>query len=450
MTVVTKLSAAAFALAAAAVFAQPAHAERTKFEFWYGLTGDLEQRVQETCKRFNDSQADYEAVCVGQGGYPNAVQNAIAAYRAQKQPTVVQVFDAGTLDLMLSGAYVPARKLMADNGYDIKWDDYFSGIANYYATSKGELESFPFNSSTALFYWNKDAFAKIGRDKAPETWEEVEQASRQLKAAGYDCPFAFNFDPWTNLEQFSAIHNQPIATENNGYDGLDAELVFNKTKFVDQVTFIKKMYDEGIFVLKAKGGVQDTQDVVDSFSSGACQMIQTSVGDHGTIGKLAKPDMHWDVAKLPVWAGTERKNSLVGGASLWVLAGKSEGEYKGAAAFLNFLAQPSSVEWWSTVTGYIPVTNSGFQAMKAGGFYDKAPYKGREVAIESLTFTPTTPVSRGIRLGGYIQIRKEVQDALQAIIAGNVSVQDGLDQAVQRGNVILRRFEKTYAGKQLL
>jgi sn-glycerol 3-phosphate transport system substrate-binding protein len=450
MTVVTKVSAAAFALAAAAVFAQPAQAERTKFEFWYGLTGDLEQRVQETCKRFNDSQPDYQAVCVGQGGYPNTVQNAIAAYRAQKQPTVVQVFDAGTLDLMLSGAFVPARKLMADNGYDIKWDDYFSGIANYYATSKGELMSFPFNSSTALFYWNKDAFAKIGRDKAPETWEDVEQASRQLKAAGYDCPFAFNFDPWTNLEQFSAIHNQPIASKNNGYDGLDAELVFNKTKFVDQVTFIKKMYDEGIFILKAKGGVQDTQDVVDSFASGTCQMIQTSVGDHGTIGKLAKPDMHWDVAKLPVWAGTERRNSLVGGASLWVLAGKSEGEYKGAAAFLNFLAQPSSVEWWSTVTGYIPVTNSGFQAMKAAGFYDKVPYKGREVAIESLTFTPTTPVSRGIRLGGYVQVRKEVQDALQAIIAGKVSVQEGLDQAVERGNAVLRRFEKTYNGKQLL
>ncbi|WP_343715057.1 extracellular solute-binding protein, partial [Inquilinus sp.] len=213
MTVVTKLSAAAFALAAAAVFAQPAQAERTKFEFWYGLTGDLEQRVQDTCKRFNDSQADYEITCVGQGGYPNAVQNAIAAYRAQKQPTVVQVFDAGTLDLMLSGAYVPARKLMADNGYDIKWDDYFGGIANYYATSKGELMSFPYNSSTALFYWNKDAFAKIGRDKGPETWEDVEQIARQLKAAGYDCPLAFNFDPWPTLEQFSAIHNQPIATK---------------------------------------------------------------------------------------------------------------------------------------------------------------------------------------------------------------------------------------------
>ncbi|WP_342238826.1 extracellular solute-binding protein [Inquilinus sp. OTU3971] len=448
MTVVTKLSAAAFALAAAAVFAQPAQAaERTKFEFWYGLTGDLEQRVQDTCKRFNDSQADFEAVCIGQGGYPNAVQNAIAAYRAQKQPTVVQVFDAGTLDLMLSGAYVPARKLMADNGYDIKWDDYFSGIANYYATSKGELMSFPYNSSTALFYWNKDAFAKIGHDKGPETWEEVEQISRQLKAAGYDCPLAFNFDPWPTLEQFSAIHDQPIATKNNGYDGLDAELVFNKTKFVDHVAFIKKMYDEGLFVLKTKEG---GQDIVPAFASGTCQMTQSSVADHGTVSKLAAPDMHWDVVKLPVWAGTERKNSLVGGASLWVLAGKSDAEYKGAAAFLNFIAQPSSAEWWSTVTGYIPVTNSGFQAMKAKGFYDKAPYKGRELAIESLTWTPTTPISRGIRLGGYIQIRKEVQDAFQAIIAGKVSVQDGLDQAVERGNVILRRFEKTYAGKQLL
>lgn len=437
------LAAAALAIGLAAT---PALAEKTKFEFWYGLSGDLGERVQDACKKFNDSQADYEIVCTGQNGYPETVQNAIAAYRAKKHPAIVQVFDGGTLDLMLSGAFVPAKKLMEDNGYKIDWANYFGGIANYYATSKGELYSFPFNSSTAMFYYNVDAFTKAGIEGAPQTWEDVEAAARKLKAAGYSCPLGFSFDTWATVEQFSAIHNQPIATKNNGYDGLDTELVINKTKLVDHLTFFKKMTDEGLFVVKTK---QLGMDVVPAFTSETCQMIQSSIADHGTIGKTIKPGTKWDVTMLPVWKGTERQNSLVGGASLWVLNNRPEAEYKGAAAFLNFIAQPDMVEWWSTVTGYIPVTKTGFEAMKSNGFYDKPAYKGRDRAIASLTFTPTSANTRGIRLGGFPQIRKEISDAMEGIFFGKMTVQAGLDQAVERGNAILRRFEKTYAGRTL-
>jgi sn-glycerol 3-phosphate transport system substrate-binding protein len=178
-------------------------------------------------------------------------------------------------------------------------------------------------------------------------------------------------------------------------------------------------------------------------------MIMTSVGDHGTVGKTAKEGMNWDVAMLPVYSGTERKNSLVGGASLWVLAGKSPAEYKGAAAFLNFIAQPEQALFWSTVTGYIPVTKSGFEYMKAQGFYDKAPYKGREVAIASLTASEPTPITRGIRLGNFTQIRAEVSNGLQEIFANNRPVQEAIDAVVERGNAQLRRFQDTYKDKQL-
>jgi sn-glycerol 3-phosphate transport system substrate-binding protein len=420
--------------------------QRVKFELWQGLTGDLGERVNDVCKRFNESQTEFEISCVSQGSYDSAVQNAIAAFRAKKHPTIVQVFDAGTADLMLSGAFYPARKLMEDFGHKVDWSRYFPGIANYYATSKGELHSFPFNSSTALLYWNRDAFAKIGRTEAPRTWEEAETVSRDLKKAGYDCPLAFEYDTWQILEQFSAIHGQPIATRGNGYEGLDAELLFNKTKFVDYVKFLKKGYDEGIFRIKVK---ETGATISEAFSAGECQMTQMSVASHGTVGKTAKPGMNWDVAMLPLFAGTTRTNSLVGGASLWTLAGKSNDEYRAAAAFFAFIAKPESEEFFSTVTGYIPVTSPGFEYMKSKGFYDKPPFKGREIAIASLTASDVTEVSRGIRLGGYIQVRKETRDALQAIFANQMTVEAGLNQAVERGNAILRRFEKTYAGKQL-
>lgn len=424
-------------------------AEKTKFDFWFGLSGDLEKRVQEVCGRFNASQNEFEVVCTSQGNYDAALQNTIAAFRAGKQPTVVQVYDVGTATMMLSDAFLPSYQLMEENGYKIDWNDYIGGIAGYYASSKGQMFSFPFNSSTALLYWNKDAFEKIGKTAAPKTWEEAHDDMAALKKAGYECPMAINVsanESWQLLEQFSAIHGEPIATKNNGYDGLDAELTFNKTKFVKYIKDLKAWYDDGLVKIKSK---DLGQDMVQAFAAGDCQMIMTSVGDHGTVGRTAKEGLHWDVAMLPVYAGTERKNSLVGGASLWTLKGKSAAEYKGAAAFLAFIAKPESALFWSTVTGYIPVTKSGFEFMKKEGFYDKAPYKGREVAIELLTYTPPTPLTRGIRLGGFTQIRAEVGNGLQSIFAGKEDVQTGIDGIVSRGDAILRRFEATYKGKQL-
>lgn len=423
-----------------------AHADPVKFEMWHGLTGDLGDAVGEVCKRFNESQKDFEIVCTSQGSYDNALQNAIAAYRAKKNPTIVQIFDAGTLDLLLSEAYVPARKLMEDNGYKIDWSDYVPAISNYYADSKGVLNSFPFNSSTAMFYWNKDAFAKIGKSEAPKTWEDVLESLKALKSAGYECPMAWNYDTWPIMEQFSATHNIPIATKGNGYQGLDAEFIVNKGKFMQIVKDLKKAYDDGLVKIKTP----DTgATIVQAFSNGDCQVMLSSIADHGTVGKTQKPDMKWDVAFLPVYAGTERKNSLVGGASLWTLQGKTPEEYKGAAAFFNFIAKPESALFWSTRTGYIPVTKSGFEFMKSQGFYDKAPYKGRELAIASLNASAVTENTRGIRLGGFVQIRKEMRDALTEIFANKVSVDDGINAAVDRANIALRKFEKTYAGKQL-
>ncbi|MBZ9935877.1 extracellular solute-binding protein [Mesorhizobium sp. BR1-1-16] len=445
-----KFLGAAGMFAIAAMLAGPAMADKTKIDFWFGNTGDIAKRVQEQCDRFNQSQSDYEVVCTSQGSYDASLQNTIAAFRAGKQPTIAQVSDAGTLDIMLSGAFYPANKLMKDMGYDVDWNDYFSGIKSYYATSKGDMYSFPFNSSTPLLYWNKDAFAKIGKDQAPATWEEAAEDFKALKAAGYTCPLGFNIsrdEIWQYGEQFMAVHGEPIATKRNGYDGLDAELIFNKGKWVQYIKDLKGWYDNGEAVLKSK---ETGQTFVEAFAAGDCQVILTSVGDHGNVGRTAKPGLNWGVAMLPVYAGTERKHSFVGGASLWVLAGKSDAEYKGAAAFFNFIAKPEEALTWSTVTGYIPVRNSGYDYLVKQGFYDKAPYAGRELAIKSLTASPATADSLpGIRLGGLLQIRQEMANGLQAIFINNADVQTSLDEAAARGNQILRRFEQTYKGKQL-
>lgn len=434
--------AAALAVAAAA----PAMAERQKFEYWYGLTGRLGEVMAEHCTRFNAAQDRYEAVCVGQGGYDKAEQNTIAAYRSKQHPTLVQIYDAGTVNFMLSGAIYPANQFVKDFKMNLDWSDYFRGIANYYATSKGEMWSFPYNSSTALFYWNKDLFAKAGLTAAPATIEEWGEMLARLKAAGVECGFGFDFDTWMPLEQFSAIHNIPLATRNNGYDGLDAELVFNRTKFADYMKLWKDWLDKGYSRIQTQ---QVGKTTVQAFSDGSCATILTSVANHGVIHGLVNGAFQWDVAMLPVFAGTERHNSLVGGASLWVMAGKSREEYEAAAAFLAWIATPEEVEWMPNVTGYIPVTKSGFAKLKASGFYDRPEIRGREIAMMSLTYTEPNAITRGIRLGNFTQIRAEIRAELEAAFTGQKDMQAALDAAVERGNQILRRFETTFRGQAL-
>jgi sn-glycerol 3-phosphate transport system substrate-binding protein len=437
---------AALALAAVAVPLSAQAQQRTKFEFWYGLTGRLGEVVEQHCGRFNASQDKFEAVCIGQGGYDKAEQNTIAAYRSKQQPTVVQIYDAGTVNFMLSGAIYPATQFAKDFGIAVDWNDYFSGISNYYATSKGEMWSFPYNSSSALLYWNKTAWAKIGKSKAPETVEDWFDDLRKMKAAGVECGFGFDYDTWVAMEQFSAVHNIPLATRSNGYAGLDAELVFNKTKFVDYMKDWKKLLDEGVARIQT---AQTGKTIVQAFSDGTCASILTSVADHGNVGATAVPGLEWGVAMLPVYKDFTRHNSLVGGASLWIMQGKSKEEYEGAAALMKFLIQPTESLWFSTVTGYIPVTNTGFDYMRKNGFYEIPKNMGRETAIKSLTFTPPSENTRGIRLGNYTQIRAEVRAELEAAFTGKKDVQTAIDDAANRSNQILRRFEQTFKGKTL-
>lgn len=435
-----KVAYAALALAASATAAA---AEKTKFEYWYGLTGDLGGVVAETCNRFNASQDQYEAVCVGQDGYEKAVQNTIAAFRAGKHPTLLQSFDAGTADLMLSGEFYPVKKLMEDAGYKIDWSNYFPGIANYYSASNGDFFSMPFNSSTPVYYYNKDMFAKAGVTEAPLTWEGLEAALVKVKDSGGACGMAYAPSSWIDLEQFSMAHNIPVASNNNGYDGLDTELLYNTTLHLKHMENMQRWIKDGIAAIRTQASGKTARD---SFVEGECAVFFSSIADHNTIHKLA-PSFAWDVQMIPVYEGTERHNTVVGGASLWVLSGKTDEEYKAAAAYLAFLATPESEEFWVSNTGYIPVTKTGYQALLDKGFYTKEPYVNRDIALKSLTFTEPGPLTRGIRLGGMIQIRSEWQSEVEAALAGQKTMKEALDTAVSRGDEILARFAKTYQGK---
>ncbi len=431
----TSLPAAAIALAA--LLSPLAASAQTEIQWWHSMSGALGDWVNDLAKDFNASQKDYRIVPTYKGSYDESMAGAIAAFRAGNAPHILQVFEVGTATMMASkGAIVPVGQVMQQAG--VKFDNaaYVPAVAGYYTAPNGQMLSFPFNSSTTVFHYNKDAFKAAGLDpeKPPTSWPEVASAAAKLKAAGSKCPFTTSWVSWTQLESFSAWHNVEYATKNNGFGGLDARLAFNSPLHVRHIENLANMAKQGLFVYKGRGNSADS-----SYFSGECAMMTGSSGLYANVKKNAK--FNFGISTLPYYPDVPGapQNTVIGGASLWVMSGKKPAEYKGVAAFFQYLAQAQVASDSHKRTGYLPVTKAAYELTEKSGFYKQNP--GTDVAVQQM-IRKTTDKSRGVRLGNFAQIRTVIDEELEQVWAGRKSPKDGLDAAVKRGNELLERFQK--------
>ncbi|WP_420805964.1 sn-glycerol-3-phosphate ABC transporter substrate-binding protein UgpB [Rhodoferax saidenbachensis] len=426
----------AIAAITAAAFSVPAQAQ-TEIQWWHSMTAVNGEWVNDLAKEFNASQKDYKIMPTFKGTYDESMTAAVAAFRAGNAPHILQVFEVGTATMMASkGAVVPVGKVMTDAGYKFDPKVYIPAVAGYYTSPAGQMLSFPFNSSTTVFYYNKDAFKAAGLDteKAPATWAEVALAAAKLKASGHKCPISLSWQGWTQLESFSAWHNVEFASKQNGLAGLDARMKVNTPLHIRHIENLANMAKQGLFVYKGRGNVPEA-----SFVSGECAMMTTSSGFYGNVKKNAK--FAFGLAPLPYYQDVPGapQNTVIGGASLWVMAGKKAEEYKGIAKFFDFLSKPEVQSASHKRTGYLPITTAAYQLTEKSGFYKENP--GTDVAVTQMV-RKVTDKSRGIRLGNYVQIRAIEDEELEQVWAGKKTAKEALDAIVKRGNEQLERFEK--------
>ncbi|CAM5793265.1 sn-glycerol-3-phosphate ABC transporter substrate-binding protein UgpB [Rhizobacter fulvus] len=426
------IACGAFALA----LSGPAQAQ-VEVQWWHSMTGGLNEWVNDLAKEFNASQKDYKVVPTFKGNYDEAMTAAMAAFRAGNAPHILQVFEVGTATMMASkGAIKPVGEVMKQSGVAFDPKAYVPAVAGYYTASNGEMLSFPFNSSTTIFYYNKDAFKAAGLDpnKAPSTWPEVVAAAAKLKANGSKCPYSTSWMSWVHLESFSLWHNTLFATQNNGFGGPSARLAFNSPLHLRHFENLANMAKQGLFVYKGRASV-----AVPSFVSGECAMFTGSSGSYADVAKGAK--FAYGLAPLPYYpdvAGAPQ-NTAIGGASLWVMAGKKPAEYKGVAEFFKYLSNPEVQSASHKRTGYLPITMAAYQLTEKSGFYKDKP--GTDVAVTQM-IRKTTDKSRGIRLGNFVQIRTILDEETEAIWSGKKEPKQALEDAMKRGNEQLERFEK--------
>jgi sn-glycerol 3-phosphate transport system substrate-binding protein len=430
-------------VSAPAVVAQ-APGQRVRVEFWHAFRGALGDVLEGVINGFNTSQTRYHVAGTFKGAYPETMVAAIAAFRAGNAPHIVQMFEVGTATMMAArGAIKPVSELFKETGVPFNPAVYLPAVRGYYSSADGKMVSFPFNSSTPVFWWNKDAFRKAGLspDTPPKTWSEVRAAAQKIRQTNAaPCGVTTAWPTWIQFENFSAYHDVPYASQGNGFEGLKAELMVNSPLHVRHVQLLVDMLKDGSFKY---GGRDAAGDAL--FPSGECAMITASSGLRARVIREAK--FAWGVGYLPYYDDVKGapKNSIIGGASLWVMTSprRTTDEYRAIAEFFRFISSPDMAAKWHEETGYVPITFTGWQVSQASGYYQQNP--GADLPIRQLTRSIPTRNSKGVRLGNLPEIRVIIEEEIEKAFQGQQTAKQALDNAVRRGNQVLRRFEQQNA-----
>ena len=425
------------AVVAAVTLASPAHAV-TDIAWWHAMSGELGRQLDKLAANFNASQSEYRIVPSYKGNYTETVTAAIFAFRSRSQPAIVQVSEIATATMMAArGAIYPVFELMRDEHEAFSTAAYLPAITGYYTDVAGNMLSFPFNSSTPILYYNKNLFRAAGLDPevAPKTWGEVGAAAKRLRAHGAVCGFTTSWPSWINVENFSAFHNLPMSTKANGFDGLDAVLTFNNPLMERHIAQLAEWQTSKMFDYSGRATSAEPR-----FQNGECGIFIGSSATRADIRANSKFEVGYGM--LPYWPDVEGapQNTTIGGATLWVLRDRPREEYKGVAKFFGYLSKPEVQAAWHQNTGYLPITRAAFELTRAQGFYDRNP--GTAISIEQITLKAPTENSRGVRLGSFVLIRDVIDDELEQAFSGKKSAQAALDSAVERGNRLLRQFER--------
>jgi len=424
------LSAAAISVSASMSIAQ------TEIQWWHAMGGTNGERVDKIAADFNASQSNYKIVPSYKGNYTETMTAAVAAFRAKEHPHLVQVFEVGTATMMAAkGAIYPVEQMMNDAGEPFEKTDFLPAVISYYQTSDGELLSMPFNSSTPVLWYNVDAINAAGV-KAPKTWGDVKTVAQALVDNGMECGLSFGWQSWVMIENFSAWHNLAVGTEENGFAGFDTKFTFNNDRVAARLDDIASMSEGNLFKYGGRRG-----DSLPMFTNGECGMWINSSAYYGSIKSQAKFKFAQTMLPLDTTITETPQNSIIGGATLWVLSGHESDEYKGLAKFMTYLSSADVQAWWHQETGYVPITTAAYELSNEQGFYDSNP--GTDTAIQQLSLNTPTANSRGVRFGNFVQVRDVINEEMEAIWAGDKTAKEALDAAAKRGDALLRKFERS-------
>ncbi len=390
---------------------------KTEVVFWHAMSGDLETALNNQVDDFNASQDDYEVTPIFQGTYEEALTKFNAVAGSADAPAIMQTFEVGTKYMIDTNKITPVQEFIDKENFDTGvWEE---NILSYYQVD-GKQYSMPFNSSTPVLIYNKDAFKEAGLDpeKAPRTYDELKQAAKALTTDDQTGFTILNYG-WF-FEQLVAAQGGLYVDNDNGRSGNPTKAVFDGEEGQNAFNLIKDMYDEKTFLNVG----QNWDDMRAAFQSGNVAMYLDSSAGVRTVVDNAPFDV--GVSYLPVPNESDREGVVIGGASLWMGDGIADETKQGAWEFMKFAASKEAQAKWHVETGYFAINPDAYNEPIVEEVW--AEYPQLKVTVDQLSETKTSPATQGALISSFPQSRQSVVNAMESLYQG-VSVEDALKRA---------------------
>ena len=404
---------------------------KVSIEFWHAMSGSGQESLDAIVNSFNESQDKYEVKAEFQGSYEESLTKLRSVGGTKDAPAITQVFEVGTKYMIDSGHIEPMQSFIDKDNYDLSQLE--ENILNYYKVD-GELYSMPFNSSTPVMIYNKDAFKEAGLDpeKAPETFSEVIDAAAKLKT---DDMYGFSMLTYGwFFEQLVATQGGLYVNEDNGRSGDATEALFNGPEGLNVFNFLDTMNKAGTF---GNFGT-NWDDIRAAFSTGKVAMYMDSSA--GVAGAIANAPFEVGVAYIPHADEVERNGVVIGGASLWMSKGIAEAEQQAAWEFMKYLTTPEVQAKWHLDTGYFAINPKAYEEENVKEKWDEFPQF--KVTVEQLQDTVPGLATQGALISVFPESRQQIVTALEDLYQGK-DPQEALDQAAEGTNRAMEIANKT-------
>ena len=411
---------------------------KTEVVFWHSMGGAGGDAINEMVEKFNKENKDNIKVTAQyQGEYDDAINKIKSSKDKKTYPDVMQLYDLGTRWMIDSKLSIPMQKFIDDEKYDTS--SLEPNLLNYY-TVDDKLNSMPFNSSTPILYYNKDAFKAAGLDpeKAPEDFDEIKAYSEKLtKKDGSNVTqygFSMAIYGWF-FEQFLAKQLKPYANNGNGRDSGATSVDFkNNGGGIKVLNAWKNLYDQGLLGNFGR----KTADTQQAFIAGKAAMFIDSTAGLTTVLNGVNGKFEVGTAPLPKINKDDKGGVSVGGASLWILNKDDEKRQKAAFEFIKFMVSPEEQVFWNEKTGYFPVTTKAYDLQEMKDHLAKTPQF--KTAIDQLHSSPKE--SRGALLGVFPEARQTIEVNIESMLQGKQTPEQALDASEKTINSAIDKYNK--------
>lgn len=408
--------------------------EKVQVKFWHAMGGNLGKAVDALVAEYNAAQTKVEVEAVYQGTYDEALQKLKAA--GPQGPTMIQVYEIGSRFMIDSGLVTPMAAFMAAD----KWENNLEpNIAAYY-TFDGKQYSLPFNTSTPIVYYNKDAFKAAGLDpnKFPTTYADFHEAAKKLtvkngsETTQYGASIAMY--GWF-FEQLLATHGTYFVDNENGRKAKATKSLADSKEGQEILNWMNDMVKDGSAINLGR----KTADTQAAFIAGKVAITMDSTAALAGILNGAKFDV--GTAFIPKDTKNDKAGVIIGGASVWITNLKSEKEQWAAWEFAKWLSSPEVQAKWHEATGYFPTNTKAYDLPSVKDLHAKRPQF--KTAIDQLRASKVSPVTQGAVIGVFPQARQLIEGAMEQVITGAKSTPDALKEAATEITKQIESYNKT-------